>query len=130
VEQKALSDTIQTRFNPLAAFTQIEATFSEANQDMQLRLRAFGFFDFYVQGQFEVTAETGDLILTKGKFGDFPWFFAPPNKVVEKLNIKIKQKLREIQGANVPLRMSRAVVEGNTLYILLENCKSNDRACL
>ncbi|MEI7555272.1 hypothetical protein [Candidatus Chlorohelix sp.] len=134
IEQKSFSDRLQNDINPLAAFTRISVTFSEAEQKVKITLWGMGIVSADMTGKVEVDQKTGSLFFTaddKNQPDSFPWFLIPmdrkstTNKVMNKINQKLKNWL-----INTQQRVSKVEIEGGTLYLTLRSCDSNDPACI
>ncbi|NWJ94318.1 MAG: hypothetical protein HXX20_00895 [Chloroflexi bacterium] len=138
VEENIFSSNLQAKVNPLAAFVTMKVRFIEENQQVEISLKSFLVTDKMI-GQLKVDPE-GDLSFTAGRLvpdtinggfnfkaepnrsNDLPWMFIPPNKVVDRLNLKLKTWLisQNQQG------MVKAEIEGSTLYLRLQPCPAAD----
>ncbi len=101
---------------------QVETRFKEAGQQVQINLKSF-FVQADLIGSLEVNSG-GNLVFNyqpdkKGQGDSFPWLFAPPKEVVDKLNLKLRAWLRTQQP---PSKMIKAEIEGDTLFIRLAPC--------
>jgi hypothetical protein len=122
--------------NPLGV-VQTDVIFQEApdkstNGIVTIRMQTFVFTGdnaATLSGSLEVDPITGDLKFVAAnpkQLGSFPWFFIPPDKVVQTLSGKLKTWLKQ---QNPPQRMDSVYIEGNTLFITLRNCQSGEIAC-
>ncbi|HEX2914622.1 MAG TPA: hypothetical protein VH186_27720 [Chloroflexia bacterium] len=128
VEQSSFSATLQNNFNPVGAFVQTEVRFSEEQQKTQIRIKSF-FISADITGTLTVDPDKGTLLFIpdkKGQENSFPWMFAPPNKVAERISGRLKPWL---VSQSPPQRMDKAEIEGNTLFIRLRACRLNEPAC-
>jgi hypothetical protein len=125
IEQKTITESAQNG-NPLAAFLKLEIRFDEKSQKAFL-LAKFLFFGDPIPGKVEVDQVTGRLIFTADKpdqLNSFPLFLVPPNKVLEKISLKLRRPLLDQN-----LRLDRTRVEGTTLYITTRQCTPGEPAC-
>lgn len=119
--------------NPFLALFPTDVKFIQESQRdskgvIEIRMQAF-VFDASIRGTLQVDAVKGDLLYVasnRNQLGSFPWMFIPPNKVVEKLNAKLKAWLK---NQNPPQRLDDVYVEGNTLFLKLKNCQIGEVAC-
>jgi|GEM_PF-1976091 len=135
VEQNAFSRTAQAA-NPLNSIVPVEVRFIEPTQKTEIWLR-FLWIDATMSGVIDVDSVTGNLFFkpdNPNQASTFPWFFAPPDRMVnENLNKKLKDWLKNRQqtGQSVNLRATDTYIEGNTLFIRVRGCRADDdpKAC-
>ncbi len=137
VEQNDFTDTIQNKINALPSVFKVEVRFYEdlpvAGKPDEKQLVVIKLTSFFVtaemRGHLQVTPDTGELIFKSEpnpkQSESFPWFFASPEKFVKD---KITKKLK---GWLAPQnqRLDKAEIEGNTLYLRLKPCGTNDLGC-
>ncbi len=125
-EQTSFNNTIQTSLNPVGALVQLHLEFTEPAQSIVINLKSW-LFSADMRGKLEVVAETGDLVFKADnpqQLNSFPWFFLPPDQLVQRLNPKLKA-----WPAGQNQRLDKAEIEGHTLFLRLKACVSGEVAC-
>jgi hypothetical protein len=128
VEQKAFSDTLQNVANPAGAMVQLEVKFTEENQGVEIIWKSF-IFTARMTGTLRVDPNNSELIFdadNPDQPNSFPWAFAPPTKAVQKISGKLKGWLSTQDPAQ---KITKAEIEGNTLYLRLKACAAGEPAC-
>jgi hypothetical protein len=126
IEQKTVSDGVQNN-NPLGAFLKLEVRFNEQTQKASI-LAKFLFFGDPIPGRVDVDQTSGRLVFiadNPGQLNSFPLFLLPPNKLLEKISLKLKRPLLDQN-----LRLDKTRIEGTTLYITTRQCVAGEPACL
>jgi hypothetical protein len=119
--------------NPLAAIFTTDVRFIEQPEKnskgvIEAKVQVF-VFTATIEGSLGVDQLTGDLTFVstkKNQERSFPWLFLPPDKVVARVNTKLKTWLK---SQNPPQRLDDAYIEGNTLFLKLKNCQPGEVAC-
>jgi uncharacterized membrane protein len=119
--------------NPLDGVFPTDVSFVEAPDKnpkgvVTIRMQAF-VFTATITGTLQVDPVSGDLEFVadnKRQLGSYPWLFIPPDKVVQKLSIKLKAWLKE---QNPQQRLDDVYIEGNTVFLKLRNCQAGEVAC-
>jgi hypothetical protein len=119
--------------NPLAAIFTTDVRFIEQPEKnskgvIEAKVQVF-VFTATIEGSLGVDQLTGDLTFVstkKNQERSFPWLFLPPDKVVARVNTKLKTWLK---SQNPPQRLDDAYIEGNTLFLKLRNCQPGEVAC-
>jgi hypothetical protein len=132
VDQRGFNQQI-TQANPLSVPFPTDVRFIELPQKdskgvVEVRIQAF-VLTRTLQGTMQVNQLSGDLVFVASnphQLKSFPWLFLPPDKVVEKLNIKLKAWLKK---QNPPQRLDDVYIEGNTLFLKIKNCQIGEVAC-
>jgi uncharacterized membrane protein len=125
VEQSDFTGKVQSQVPLIGSFVQLEVRFTEQDQKATVYMRSF-FLSADLKGSLQINPK-GNLIFVADKPGQptsFPWTFAPPTQVVDKINTRLRTWLGPQN-----LGMDKAEIEGNTLFIRLKTCKANDPGC-
>ncbi len=118
LEQKSVSDDLQNMVNPLNKFVNIKVDFQEQEQQrVTLTLETTIFSNRITLGSItgHIIPRNGNLTFESNKLNqqnEFPWFFFPPDRVVQRMSEKINAKLKG-QGQQI----EKAEIEGNTLFL-------------
>lgn len=131
-EQAAYTQVIQTRYNPFKDMAEVKVFFYEETptdkQVVKLQITLFGLFLNELEGKLSVN-DNGELVfksIKEGQTNSFPWTFAPPDQIVARLNKDLRIWLSR-PGSNK--RLDKPIIEGNTLYLTLKECKPGEEAC-
>ncbi len=126
VEQKAFSDNLQ-KMNPVAGVGQIEVRFQEDTQLTEIRIKVF-LFSLAIRGQTTVDNAGNLIFIAKDppNSDTFPWVFAPPNKMVDHINKRLRVWISQQAPST---RIQKVEIEGTTLFIRLAQCTFGDPAC-
>lgn len=122
IEQNSFNYYINSNINPVEAIAKAEIHFDEPGQKTAIHLKIL-FYSADIVGRLEVSPTTSDLSFKADQpdqLKSFPWFFLPPDEVVQRLNAKLKDWLTK-QGQ----RLTASQIEGNTLYLRLKNGSVN-----
>lgn len=131
VEKSSFSRTIQETYNPVRWLVEPEIEFLEAPQTVEVKIKGslFPFPPVSIAGHIVVDPIVGNVTFVAEdpeELKTFPWIFCPPDKVMQKINIKVR---RWLANQNPRQQIVLAEIEGNTLFLRLKECTASEPNC-